>query len=190
MKQVLAVIGLAAAAAAASASRTLPAGYVHTPAGGMREDCVHAVPSGSELVDDGDAMAVVLNGRVVAKHPHCLGATKTPVMAAALAGDKASGSLRGPPTLQRGLQLPPDYDGWIEYTAANVSDTYDAFLGFFSVPNTPPSVCSVLHCTCPSREACAFSRPHRPTRHPVPIYWYVWHLVHMLALPTTRPLPP
>lgn len=126
---------LAAAALCGAAAGSLPAGYLHTPAGGMRQDCVHEVPSGAALEEVDGVVLITLDGKAVDKHAVCVDdVTLGPVMAPR----PVTPSLRA----GRGLQLPADYDGWIEYTAANVTDSYDTFLGYFSVPNVPPSACS------------------------------------------------
>jgi len=41
--------------------------------------------------------------------------------------------------------LPPDYDGWEEYTSVENSDGYDTFLGYFSVPDKPAADPQVLY---------------------------------------------
>ena len=145
---------LLAAAGVAATATTLPAGYVHTPAGAMRADCVHEVPSGAEVAEIDGTVLVSVEGVPVSKHSVCVDdAELGPVMAPRPASPK----LRA-----RGLQLPADYGGWIEYTAANVADSYDTFLGYFSVPDVPPSAlpswCSALS----TQHAKPANTAHRP----------------------------
>ena len=114
----------------------LPPGYQHTPLGPMRADCVHAVPSGASIQEQPDGSMLVLDGgRVHAKHAACRDEEGKPWMLPQRSGAEGAGPRSG--GLRRGLQLPADYDGWLEYTAAQNAGGYDAFTGYFSVPDLP-----------------------------------------------------
>ena len=126
---------LLAAAACVAHGAALPRGYTHTPMGPMRSDCVHAVPSGASVQEQPDgSMLVTHEGRVHSKHAPCQDRDGAPWMLQRTAdshGRPSEGNLR------RELQLPADYDGWLEYTAAQNEGGYDAFTGYFSVPDLP-----------------------------------------------------
>lgn len=51
------------------------------------------------------------------------------------------------PTLIRSNTLPADYNGWLQYTAFNLSATasFDSFLGRFSVPAAPVHPPQILY---------------------------------------------
>ncbi len=123
---------LLAAAAAVAAAGGLPEGYRHTPLGPMRTDCVHAVPSGAEIEEQLDGTVLVLHeGQVHSKHQACKNVPGKPWL---LPKPQPAAAKSG---LRRQLQLPADYDGWLEYTAAQNEKGYDAFVGYFSVPDIP-----------------------------------------------------
>lgn len=106
--------------------------YVSTPAGMMRAECVHAVPSGSHVEHtDADTHFKVTTPTGEVRHLlKCKDSAEQPI-------------LRG--ASSRRLQLPPDYDGWLEYNAYYDADGFDAFLGDFSVPDLPTADPQVLY---------------------------------------------
>jgi hypothetical protein len=55
-------------------------------------------------------------------------------------------SLRGASTLaRRGLQLPPDYDGWLQYAAFHNASGFDVFTALMSVPDAPKAIPDILY---------------------------------------------
>lgn len=149
------VQALLVAAAAAVAAAALPAGYSHTPAGAMRSECVHEVPSGAELVESDSHMVVLLDGVEHARHVKCVHTPDTPILLPAAATP-------GRRSLRRQLQLPADYDGWLEYTAAQDAGGYNSFLGFFSVPDTPAGACASPRLHAPPLQATPRAHPPPP----------------------------
>lgn len=103
--------------------------YVRTPVGYVREDCVREVPNGVHIEErDADMLLTHADGRQ-STMPYC--DTKNGARPAFLE------HVPGP--------LPPDYDGWEEYTSVENSDGYDTFLGYFSVPDKPAADPQVLY---------------------------------------------
>lgn len=103
--------------------------YTLTPYGPMLSHCVREVPSGAHLteLEDGSTL-VVQDGLEAFVLPRC---------------NTRNGSW---PLLRQSYpsssSLPPNYDGWLEYTALNVSALglsggFDAFTSTMSVPDTP-----------------------------------------------------
>ena len=164
MKSLLFLMLVAASSAAAVLGAKLPTGYTHTPVGPMRSNCVHAVPSGAEIVEQVDGtVAVLVEGELSSKHSRCVESDVTPILLNEVEQLPHGGHLR------RNLQLPADYDGWLEYTAAENANGYDAFTGYFSVPDLPAgkSACNLL------RHKPHLPTFHRATRHSISIYWCV-----------------
>jgi hypothetical protein len=111
-----------------AASGALAPSYTPTPAGYILSECVHEVPSGARVSKTAERATLVepLDGAPY-KIPRCDG-KGWPVR-----------RLRATPN-----PLPPDYDGWLEYTALNVSALglsggFDSFTNVMSVPNEPSS---------------------------------------------------
>eukprot|EP00048_Salpingoeca_helianthica_P014949 m.224364 g.224364 ORF g.224364 m.224364 type:complete len:318 (-) comp16454_c0_seq1:115-1068(-) len=103
--------------------------YSLTPAGYVLKHCIRKYPSGTTLQ--------TVNGEQVAIHPGGE-VVKVPKCERPLVGETAL------PVVVRNT-LPPDYDGWLAYTAFNKSQGFDAFLGNFSVPHIPPRVAHILY---------------------------------------------
>ena len=121
-----------AAVAVVNAASVPEPGYSVTPFGHILSRCVHEIPSGSatEELANGDTVVTPPSG---AKYtiPKC---------------DTSKYPLRRPKpaSFQRigGTPLPPDYDGWLQYTALNISQVglaggFDAFTNVMSVPDLP-----------------------------------------------------
>jgi len=106
--------------------------YVPTPAGWMLEKCVHEVPSGSKIVKASANWLNVTspNGD---KHriPPC-DTTRAPLFRTTKSDTHAQG-------------LPPDYDGWLQYTAYNDSRGFDSFTSVMSVPDAPKARPQILY---------------------------------------------
>jgi len=84
-------------------------------------------------------MLVRHNGKVHSTHMACQDVNGMPwLLPKKQQNDKAQNSVR------RQLQLPADYDGWLEYTAAQNENGYDAFVGTFSVPDLPAGLLTKL----------------------------------------------
>eukprot|EP01105_Mastigella_eilhardi_P007522 TRINITY_DN18967_c0_g1_i1.p1 TRINITY_DN18967_c0_g1~~TRINITY_DN18967_c0_g1_i1.p1 ORF type:complete len:291 (+),score=77.90 TRINITY_DN18967_c0_g1_i1:26-874(+) len=94
--------------------------FVPTPFGYMQEECVHKVPHGSSIqVVDGWHFLVSADGKWTAI-PKCKDQTKR-------------------------MPTAESYDGWLAFTSFNVSDTFDTFTGYFSVPDAPKRVPEMLY---------------------------------------------
>eukprot|EP00043_Microstomoeca_roanoka_P007863 m.76001 g.76001 ORF g.76001 m.76001 type:complete len:312 (+) comp14010_c1_seq1:52-987(+) len=104
--------------------------YTHTPAGLCLTRCVNRVPSGSQVT----AEAAKSSPSV-----HLLKPCVRPQVE--LEGRNSSVLL---PVFYRD-QLPPDYDGWLAYTAYNISGSFNSFIGNFSVPNPPQRSPHILY---------------------------------------------
>jgi hypothetical protein len=61
--------------------------------------------------------------------------------------DEITDSYQIPPCPEQVITraFPSDYDGWLAYTSYNNVETFDEFLGYFSVPPTPVSTPDVLY---------------------------------------------
>ena len=96
--------------------------YSPTPFGPVLSHCVHEVPSGSLVHDLADrGMRVTAPNGSVNLLPAC----------------NTNGG-----TWPMRQELPPDYDGWLQYTELNVSDLglsggFDQFSSVMSVPDHP-----------------------------------------------------
>jgi len=98
----------------------IPDTMVRTPLGIVDRSCVHEVPSGSEVDEDG---RVVLNGRVVAQYARC-----------ATPADQRTRKTVG--------AQPPTTSGWMEWTWANAQTIgglsyYSSFESTWRVPPVP-----------------------------------------------------
>jgi len=107
--------------------------YTNTPVGRILSHCVHEVPEGTHLHshDDGSTLATLPDG-TYRNIPAC---------------DTRNGTF---PMLLRGTPLPPDYDGWLQYTAVNVSKLglsggFDSFTNTMSVPDLPKRRPDILY---------------------------------------------
>lgn len=105
--------------------------YLATPVGYIREECVREVPNGAHIEEFDTHMMVTHADGTKTRMEHCdtSGGTR-PVFLEQLVG------LQG---------LPADYDGWEEYTAVKTNSSYNAFLGYFSVPDKPQNDPQVLY---------------------------------------------
>lgn len=128
----LALCALGASAAAAAPS---PSQYVPTPAGYMRSDCVHRVPSGSTVTRTSAGMRVLEPGGAERVLPTCaVSNDETGPVTLSKASVEAA-ALRG-----RALQLPADYDGWLQYAAFEYTGSpgLSAFLCNLTCPSSLP----------------------------------------------------
>jgi hypothetical protein len=139
MKLLLSVLSLVAAV---SAFRTKMVGdreHVMVPGRGLMDaSCVNNVPSGttSRRNPAGGLIATFPDG---SEHTF-------PACRKALTASNET--------------LPADYNGWLAYTAFDLSAksaTFDAFLGYFSVPNAPQQDPQVLYLFTGETEDCLLS---------------------------------
>lgn len=114
--------------------------YAHTPFGHVLSHCVHEVPNGavSRSLADGSTEVVAPDGAVTII-PQCdTRGGRDPVL------------MRNNPLQSSGRPLPPDYDGWEQYTALNVTRLglkggFDAFTNVMSVPDKPKKPAQILY---------------------------------------------
>lgn len=104
--------------------------YASTPFGSVLQHCVHEVPSGSHASElaNGSTRVECPNGTV-----YTIPACDTNGGAWPMRRSATKGSYGG---------LPPNYDGWLQYTELNVSDLglqggFDSFTSTMSVPSVP-----------------------------------------------------
>ena len=115
--------------------------------------CINEVPSDSHIHEQPDGTTHILhpslpNGlRVIPECDTRNGTWAVLVPRAHAVDAKAAARVGGPATSGDAgrLQLPPDYNGWLQYTAYEDAKGFDAFLGYFSVPDVPKKVPQVLY---------------------------------------------
>jgi len=98
--------------------------YVIVPKlGRVPKQCVHGVPSGSEVshLDNGDIHVKYTDGTEVV-----------------FASCKNQGLIKE-------RSMPQQYDGWLAYTVYEAPTDFDTFLGYFSVPDAPQNEPEVLY---------------------------------------------
>ena len=114
--------------------------YSPTPFGAVLSHCLHEVPSGAKVTarSDGSTLVITPDGskKIIAQ---CEANGGWPVWRA------SSEMSRDAP-----YPLPADYDGWLEYTALNVSALglsggFDAFTSVMSVPDVPKRKAQMLY---------------------------------------------
>jgi len=105
------------------------AGYVNTPVGWVREECVHNVPNG--------AVADCNDERCIVKHPNGTLFKKIHLCTAR--------NVSKPIISYRKRGVEQSYDGWLAYTTYQAPTDIDSFLGYFSVPDQTASVPEVLY---------------------------------------------
>ena len=110
--------------------------YTLTPFGRMLSHCVHEIPEESHLINNDDGTTTVMSSDGVnITLPACDTQNgKYPLM------------LRNSPI----KGLPPNYDGWLQYTAVNTSKLglqggFDAFTNVMSVPDAPKEPADILY---------------------------------------------
>ena len=114
--------------------------YSPTPFGEVLTHCAHEVPSGARVSVQSDWSILVDQAATTYTIPPCdTNGGAWPVWRSSTTpGSKA----------QR--PLPPDYDGWLEYTALNVSALglsggFDSFTSTMSVPDVPKKKAHMLY---------------------------------------------
>jgi hypothetical protein len=124
--------------AVASAITADNVSYTQTPAGFVLAHCVHTIPSDSHVreLDSGDSLVTPPDAAPYII-PKCDDLNGTfPVLTSTPPGS-GSGSDPNP--------LPPDYDGWLQYTAFKDDVGFDQFLGVMSVPDLPKAKPQILY---------------------------------------------
>jgi hypothetical protein len=129
--------------------------YSATPAGWVLSHCVHEVPHGARTIRDA-------NGALIVRHaslpqgkrllPPCLARvdSSNPILRSRSDVEADEGLEQGQ-AAKEGLEasaaaLPPDYDGWLQYTVANTTGGgYDGFDSVMSVPDTPAARPHILY---------------------------------------------
>jgi len=110
--------------------------YTQTPAGFVLAHCVHTIPSGAHVreLDSGDSLVTPPDNEPYVI-PKCDNLNGTfPVLTSSPPGTKSDPN-----------PLPPDYDGWLQYTAFKDDAGFDQFLGVMSVPDEPKAKPQILY---------------------------------------------
>lgn len=136
MRSVVFLVALLVSSGALDLSR-----YTPTPFGYVLSHCIHHIPSGAQstVLPDGNTEVLAPNGTriMIAKCDTQDGVY--PVRIPREQGNRVEAT-----------SLPPDYDGWLQYTAVNVSKLglsggFDAFTNVMSVPDKPAEPAQVLY---------------------------------------------
>lgn len=144
MMKLAVTLALMGAVATALPVRLAPATvdtyYTRTPSGYVLSHCVHTVKSGS-LIE-----ANLAEGGYLAIHPEY----ETPKVIPKCSRPVVDGVtlpvlIRNDLPSEENVMLPPDYNGWLAYTAANLSIGFNSYLGVFSVPNIPKQTPQILY---------------------------------------------
>jgi len=118
--------------------------YVPTPIGYMLRSCVHRVPNGARISHERDSNGE-RTGRVIVRSASG-SMIRTVPKCDTSRGPMLRDEVRAKPGTERQLlQFPPDYDGWLAYTAFNYPAGLDSFLGNFNVPATPVETPDVMY---------------------------------------------
>ena len=119
--------------------------YSSTPYGYVLSKCVHEVPSGSHAreMKDGSTLVTLKDGKSTILIPKCVSEYGHPTHVARGQEEVFGDGVGGTP-------LPPNYDGWLQYTEVNTTDlavdtTFDAFTNYMSVPEVPKARPQVLY---------------------------------------------
>ena len=117
--------------------------YSPTPFGRVLSHCVHEVPSGARVTvfKDGTVVAVAVNGDRHTFPPCDTAGGKWPIWRARDWNELENAAADG---------LPPNYDGWLQYTALNtsalgLSGSFDSFTSVMSVPDVPKRKAQMLY---------------------------------------------
>ena len=122
-----------------SPGAVIPLDYVSTPGGWTHPSCIHEVPNGATVEENGD---VLLNGTLVAHYEPCVYAPIRTFPSASTAPNASE-----TPAPQGVSQGPASYGGWIENTAqsAPTGQTFSEVYGRMVVPNNPTQNGSTLY---------------------------------------------
>lgn len=108
----------------------VPSDYTSTPGGWIHPSCIHEVPNGATIEENGD---VVLNKTVVAHHEPC---AHVPIRTFP---SKGAATVSPIPKRQTPPQGPSSYSGWVEYTSqyAPTNEVISNIYGTMDVPTNP-----------------------------------------------------
>jgi hypothetical protein len=135
---------LAVVSGISAASQHHPA-YSPTPQGYMLSSCLHSVPSGSFIQPHEDnSLAVFIDGALHSTIPSC-DTSKLPLFERDLPKLLSKNPFPAEYVHRATDPFPADYDGWTAYTAFNISGNFEAFLGYFSVPDSPQNYPDILY---------------------------------------------
>lgn len=111
--------------------------YQRTPAGLVLSHCVRQVESGSSVRElaDGSTLVTPPQGAPT-RFPPC--DTHNGTFPVLVSDRPARGAAVGD-------GLPPDYDGWLQYTKYENDTGFDSFLGSFTVPDNPERNPQILY---------------------------------------------
>jgi len=99
--------------------------YVRTPFGLIHKSCVHHIPNGAHIDETNNGtFRVIYDGRDLSIESCRKHLKKNEI---------------------RFNKPRQDYDGWLAYTAYNYQNTFDSFLGFFTVPDAPQQTPEVFY---------------------------------------------
>ena len=138
-----------AATAAVTKTQENAPKYTRIPFGrSVLSHCLHEIPSGSSHVSlsNGDTLVTPPNG-ISYTIPKCK--SEHPVFRF----EKPTAAAAAPPpaadVTNFGRPLPPDYDGWLQYTELNITDVdgkkgFDQFTSYMSVPDIPKEAAQQL----------------------------------------------
>jgi hypothetical protein len=144
MKFVVLILASIAMVTFVNGSRPMRKDYSPTPYGYVLTKCMHSVPSNSHLKElkNGSTLVTLDNNQGSYLIPKCTSENNHPVLIARNNEEIFNETPNKNP-------LPPDYDGWLQYTEINVTDlsvqnSFDAFTNYMSVPEIPKAKPQVL----------------------------------------------
>ena len=118
--------------------------YTRTPAGEVLSHCVHEVPHMAHAQEqpDGSTLITMEDGssKMIPKCDNVVGGVAYPVLRRSGGANATSIGTDPQPN-----PLPPDYDGWLQYTAFQDADGFDSFTGEMSVPDVPEATPQILY---------------------------------------------
>lgn len=112
--------------------------YAATPAGWVLAHCVYDIPGNAEIEKHNSTTLVRLISGELKTVPQCLPKvnSENPVLRRNNARSESARQSR---------QLPPDYDGWLQYAAFNHTPSFDTMTNLMSVPDVPKAVPQILY---------------------------------------------
>jgi hypothetical protein len=109
----------------------------------LQAHCIHDVPHNARVEKLADSTKVTAPDGTVSLLPLCtpLANPQNPV----IRRNRPVASKGVGPRAAVGGPLPPDYDGWLQYAATNITDTFDAMTNLMSVPDVPKQLPQILY---------------------------------------------
>lgn len=115
-----------------------PSKYSPTPAGWVLSHCVHEVRSDALVTELASGDTLVRHSeeddRIIPRCDNLNGTHPTLLPKQFFSKPSLSSS-----------DLPPDYDGWLQYTAYHDPEGFDSFVGEMSVPDVPKETPQILY---------------------------------------------